>query len=579
MKTHSLTQGSAEWLAYRAQHFNASDAPAMLGCSPYKTRAALLRELHSGLAGEVDASTQRLFDAGHRFEALARPLAEKIIGEDLYPVTGSAGRMSASFDGLTLGEDVVFEHKSANAGLRAILGRDNPAEALPLHYRVQLEQQLMVSGADRALFMATLWDGESCTFCRHCWYEPDAELRADILRGWAQFEIDLAAYAPPAIVEPARADQMDSLPAVSVRLDGALSVVGNLPTFAVALKAFIGRMPARPTTDNDFATVDAGCKALKRAEEMLDAAEAGALASITDVEAMRRAVADCRKLARDTRLAAEKLVERRKTEIKEQAVMAARRALDLHIEVANAELAPMILLPVAADFPGAIKGLRSIDSMQDALDTTLAGAKIAADGQARNIRANIAAFAKAADNLQFLFADLGQLVHKAADDFAAVLDARVAKHRADEAAREAKRQADEATRIAAAIAAEAERARKAAEAEQRAREQEAARIAEQQRQQAAAAAAPAAAAVAIAPAPAQSPPPAPPEPATLNLGKINARFGGRVMFDAAGLAMMGIEHSATDKAARLYRESDIGRICSALVKLANEVSMKCAAKE
>ncbi len=76
------------------------------------------------------------------------------------------------------------------------------------------------------------------------------------------------------------------------------------------------------------------------------------------------------------------------------------------------------------------------------------------------------------------------------------------------------------------------------------------------------------------PAPAQSPPPPPsPQPANLNLGDINARFGGRVRFDAAGLALMGIEHSATDKAARLYRESDIGRICSALVKLAGEVSV------
>ena len=39
----------------------------------------------------------------------------------------------------------------------------------------------------------------------------------------------------------------------------------------------------------------------------------------------------------------------------------------------------------------------------------------------------------------------------------------------------------------------------------------------------------------------------------------------------AGLALMGIQHTATDKAARLYRESDIARICRALVALAGEV--------
>ena len=64
MKTHNLTQGSAAWLAYRATHFNASDAPAMLGVSPYKTRTELLHELHTGLAPEVDAHTQARFDAG-----------------------------------------------------------------------------------------------------------------------------------------------------------------------------------------------------------------------------------------------------------------------------------------------------------------------------------------------------------------------------------------------------------------------------------------------------------------------------------------------------------------------------------
>ena len=102
MITHELAQGSPEWHAHRAQHFNASDAPAMMGCSPYKTRAQLVRELATGVAAEVDAATQRRFDAGHRFEELARPLAEQIIGEELYPCVGTDGKLSASFDGLTM---------------------------------------------------------------------------------------------------------------------------------------------------------------------------------------------------------------------------------------------------------------------------------------------------------------------------------------------------------------------------------------------------------------------------------------------------------------------------------------------
>ena len=123
MITHNLVQGSSAWHAYRATHDNASDSPAMMGCSAYKTREQLLAERATGITTEVDSATQSRFDAGHRFEALARPLAEKIMEEDLYPCTGSVegSRLSASFDGLTLLEEVALEHKTLNQRLRAVL--------------------------------------------------------------------------------------------------------------------------------------------------------------------------------------------------------------------------------------------------------------------------------------------------------------------------------------------------------------------------------------------------------------------------------------------------------------------------
>ncbi len=448
-------QGTEAWHQHRATHLNASELAVVMGLSPYRTRAELVRIRATGIEPEVDAMTARRFQQGHDFEAIAREWAEDMLDDTLYPSVLAADvdglPLSASLDGQTLGGEVIFEHKSGNASLLASL----EAGTIPEQYHPQMEQGLLLSGAERCLFMASSGDREAMRFA---WYTSRPELRAQIVPTWRQFLADVAAYAPTAAAEPAKAAPMESLPAVAVRLDGALTVAGNLPTFAEALKAFIGKIPAKPATDDEFATVDAACKALKKAEEALDAAEAGALASITDVEAMRRAVADCRKLARDTRLAAEKLVDRRKTEMREQAVTVAAAELARHVRALNAELAPMALRPVPADFAASIKGLRSIASMQDALDTTLAGAKILADGQARGIRANVAAFKAATGDdraLQALFADLGQLVHKAADDFAAVLDQRITKHRADEASREAARQAAEAQRIAAAVQAAA----------------------------------------------------------------------------------------------------------------------------
>ena len=157
MQMHELTQGSTEWHQHRAKFFNASDAPAMLGCSPYKTREQLMHERHTGLSPEVDQHLQKRFDDGHRFEGLARLLAEEIIGDELYPVVGTEDTYSASFDGLTMDGTICYEHKTLNAALSAI----QSAEDLPEDYRVQMEQQLMVSGAEKCLFVASKWTDDS----------------------------------------------------------------------------------------------------------------------------------------------------------------------------------------------------------------------------------------------------------------------------------------------------------------------------------------------------------------------------------------------------------------------------------
>ena len=197
MNIANLVQGSPEWIAYRARHFNASDAPAMMGCSPYKTRAQLLREMHTGVAPDIDAGTHKRYENGHRAEALARPLAEEIVGEELYPVVGSCGRLSASFDGLTLDERQGFEHKALNEALRSAFaaGADQDCRLLPIYHRVQMEQQLLISGAERILFMTTAWSADEALLEEHdCWYTPDLELRQQIVDGWLQFEADLRAY-------------------------------------------------------------------------------------------------------------------------------------------------------------------------------------------------------------------------------------------------------------------------------------------------------------------------------------------------------------------------------------------------
>ena len=557
MKILNLIQGSREWLAHRAAHFNASDAPAMMGCSPYKTRSDLLRELHTGLAPEVDVATQKRFDAGHRAEALARPLAERIIGDDLYPVTGTEGRLSASFDGLTLDEQTGFEHKALNADLRecfrlidTIAPEHREAAAgyeLPLYHRVQMEQQLHVSGAERILFMASEWDAEdNLVEERHCWYYPDDELRGAILAGWAQLEHDLQNYTPEPVEVKPTGRAPENLPALHIEVTGAVTA-SNLREFkAHALAVFKG-INRDLKTDEDFADAETTVKWCGDVEDRLKAAKQHALSQTTSIDELFRAIDDISAEARRVRLDLDKLVKARKESIREEIVSSGVVALRQHIEALVVRLGAPLMPAVPADFASAIKGKKSLSSMRDAVDTELAHAKIAANEIADRVQINLQAL-RERDDLSFLFPDVKQLVLKAHDDLTAVIAMRIAEHEQKEAARR--------------------------EAEQRAAE------AIERASQPVPAAVPApAAAPAVIAQPVVAPAPQPEltactdEPPTLKLGVVCERLGFNVTADF--LASLGIA-AHVERSAKLYRESDFPRICAAMVAHIQRVAQQPA---
>lgn len=479
MQTVSLVQGSPEWHAHRAHHFNASDAPAMMGCSSYKTRSQLIKELATGLTGEVDPATQRRFDDGHRFEALARPLAEEIISEPLSPCVGVNGMWSASFDGLTFMHDAAFEHKTLNNTLREVMLEGCTGADLPLMYQVQMEHQAMVSGCKRILFMASEWGpGGELIEMRYCWYTPNPDLRAKIKEGWLQLAKEVEAYDPTAErPAPAVAAPVESLPAVVVQVNGALTVGGNLEDFGAALRTFIDRIPKKPSTDQEFADAEAATKALKKAEEALAAAEDGALAQISDVEVMRCTVADLKNLARTTRLATEKLVAAEKEARRTEIVTGAQAQLDQHVQALNQRLGTNWMQRVAGGFGEVIKGKKSLANMEDAVAVALTNAKHDINVLAQRLEANRKHLVQADGDWIALFADFATVGAKAAEDFQALASLRIGNHKQAEAARLDK----ERERIRAEEAARLER-EAAAKAQQDA-EQERLRIQQQAQQE------------------------------------------------------------------------------------------------
>jgi hypothetical protein len=145
----------------------------------------------------------------------------------------------------------------------------------------------------------------------------------------------------------------------------------------------------------------------------------------------------------------EKDVEREKDAKKLSIINAARVAFTEHVAGLDKEIAPARLAIAAPDFAGAMKGKRLVSAWQDAVDSELAKAKIAADSAAKAIRANLAVFHAAAEGYEFLFADLSQLVTKAADDFALMVKTRVDTRKAAEA--KAKEEAEAAAKVLAEV--------------------------------------------------------------------------------------------------------------------------------
>ena len=450
MKTiHNLIQGSAAWHQHRATARNASDASAMMACSPYKSRTALLKERATGITPEVDAATQARFDRGHAIEEAARPLAEAFIGDDLSPVIGTTddGYLSASFDGLTFCGTIAWECKSWNES-KAQVVRDGQ---IPQADYWQCVQQLAVSNAQKLIYTVT--DGTPERTVHATLLQSDiVHDRTALLAGWEQFDKDLAAFDPRA-ERPAAvvAEPVESLPAVAVQLQGSLAVVSNLDKFGDSLRSFIARMVPKPATDQEFADAEAECKALKKAEEMLEAAESGALAQISDVEQLRRTVADLRNLARTTRLAREKLVAAEKENRRTALVTGAQQDLDAHVAAWNQRLGANWLPRVAGGFAETIKGLKSLDSMRDKVAVALTNAKHDANQLAARLEANRKHLVQEDGDWIALFADFSTVGAKAEEDFQALASLRIGNHKQAEAARlEAQREkirAEEAARL------------------------------------------------------------------------------------------------------------------------------------
>ncbi|UKA08673.1 YqaJ viral recombinase family protein [Photobacterium damselae subsp. damselae] len=422
MKIVNVKQGTQAWLELRQSKFTASEAPAAMGESKYQSRDALLKMKATGETPEINSYQEKIFAKGHAAEEAARPLVENIIGDELFPATAISDEydwMLASFDGITIMEDVVFEHKLFNHNLHErVLNND-----LEPHYYWQLEQQLLVSGAKKAIFVCS--DGTSDNFAS-CEYYSQPERREQLITGWLQFQKDLASYSSKPETEKIEAEPTRDLPTICYKMDG-LTLNSNLDTFKQAATDLVEKSKLPIETDQDFANAEHMVKTFKTAEDKIKALSEQVLGEVQSIDSFVKDLKFIGEQIRQARLATDKQVKNRKDEIRKQILATANKKIQQHTLQLEKQIKASLPAPTISVL-NAMKGKKTVQSLQEAADTAVSQVIVELDLQANKARKNLICLNQNA-KYKFLFSDWNSLCFKENDDFDALITSRIAKHK------------------------------------------------------------------------------------------------------------------------------------------------------
>lgn len=154
MKIIELTQNTPEWLEFRKNKLGASDAPIIMGDSPWCSPSQLW-ERKIGIT--PDQTENFAMREGKELEPVARESFNKIMGKVYTPYVVQHETfewMIASLDGLSLCEKCAVEIKcpGREAHLSALAGK------VPAYYIPQLQHQLAVTGLDMIYYYS--YDGK-----------------------------------------------------------------------------------------------------------------------------------------------------------------------------------------------------------------------------------------------------------------------------------------------------------------------------------------------------------------------------------------------------------------------------------
>jgi predicted phage-related endonuclease len=429
-------QGSPEWKAHRMDHFNASEAPIIMGASKKGSRDELLHLKATRAEKEFSQYiTDNILAGGHKSEAGARPIIEKQFGIELSAITAKNGIYSASKDGITFDMDKGWEHKDYNKELFALIS----AGKEPDDHIWQMEHQFLVF-PDLKEIIFTVSDGTEENMASII-YKSKPARRKKLIAAWELFAKDLASYVPPAKVEKIIAEPVTELPVVVYEVKG-LTISSNLDVFRGKAVELIEKAKQPLTTDQEFADAAEMVKSMSDAEKKIEDLKARVVAEFESLDQFTTSITEIGEMIRKARLLLNPKIEAEKTKRKTEIMGVGEKEVLAYLQAVNSSIVGVKLPIPLMTFQSVTKGKSSLEKIREAVNQAVADLKLGIDEQAEKVKINLAKLEEKASDLKTLFPDMQQLAFKEPEDFEMFVVARIATHE-KEMEEKAKKVADE----------------------------------------------------------------------------------------------------------------------------------------
>lgn len=173
MKVINLQQGTKEWHDYRQTKVGASEVSYLFNENPFCSSKDQTKYLLGIKLGFNQIFVNSHMRAGNDNEAEIVAYVEEKYNIITQPLVAYDGDISASFDGITFEHDAVIEVKYSTDTFNHIRTHKTP----PRNYYLQVQQQMLVSGAKTAYFASMNKDTREIEVCE---VEADAKVQNEI---------------------------------------------------------------------------------------------------------------------------------------------------------------------------------------------------------------------------------------------------------------------------------------------------------------------------------------------------------------------------------------------------------------